>query len=241
MACNENAQNMARTLLIDADDTLWENNIFYLACTAHFVDFLQAKGFEDETIQKTLDATERRMIPIHGYGPRSYRRSLGETCRTLYAERGEVATDYLVERCRAMASLVLRPPMILLPGVDATLEALGVSSRLILVTKGDPVAQQDKIDRSGLAHRFEACHVVPEKEPRHYAEIMAKHGLAHETTWMVGNSPKSDINPAIEAGIGAIWIPHANTWTAEHQEIAYPERVIELPRFSDLTRHFGLD
>ena len=237
---NHRAQHreLARTLLIDADDTLWENNIFYLACTAHLIAFLERQGFAPEAIQETLDTTEHRLIPTYGYGPVSYMRALGEACRQLFVRRGQQASDYVIERCRAMAAPVLRPPIVLLPGVEATLGALRPTSRLILVTKGDMATQQAKIDRSGLAHRFDACHIVPEKEPRHYIEIVAQHGLAPESTWMVGNSPKSDINPAIEAGIGAIWIPHANTWTAEHQAIAYPDRVIELERFSDLTPHF---
>jgi putative hydrolase of the HAD superfamily len=58
---------------------------------------------------------------------------------------------------------------------------------------------------------------------------------------MVGNSPKSDINPALAAGLHAVFIPHGDTWILEHEDLATapaPQRLLVVERFADLRAHF---
>jgi len=130
--------------------------------------------------------------------------------------------------------------MVLLDGVRETLLALRPTSYLVLVTKGDEQAQVEKLARSGLGPLFDRKYVVPEKDANVYREIARELGLNPRCTWMVGNSPKSDINPAIEAGLDAIYVPHAHTWTNEHATLAQPERVTVLGSFADLVPLFGV-
>ncbi|MBU0702463.1 MAG: HAD hydrolase-like protein, partial [Chloroflexi bacterium] len=106
--------------------------------------------------------------------------------------------------------------------------------RLLLLTKGDQEVQEDKLTRSGLGHFFDGVHVVPEKDAQVLRELVDRYGLEPELTWMVGNSPRSDINPALEAGIGAIHVPHSSTWVWEREEIVDPERVVVLNSFGEL-------
>jgi putative hydrolase of the HAD superfamily len=83
--------------------------------------------------------------------------------------------------------------------------------------------------------------VVPEKNEETYAGVIAKHDLNHERTWMAGNSPKSDINPALRAGINAVFIPHDDTWILEHEEVIPcepPQRLLVLTTFKELSEHF---
>ncbi len=229
-----------RTLLVDADDTLWENNIFYLRCTARFKSLLGEHGIAEERSQDTLDRLERGTVQEHGYGPAGYVAAVVATAETLLREAGVELTDELVAEVRRIAEPVRRAPMVLMEGVRETLLALRPSTRLVLVTKGDRPTQLEKVARSGLGPLFDAKHVVPEKDADVYRGIARELGLDPRCTWMVGNSVKSDINPAVEAGLGAILVPHDHTWTAEHAELEHPERVTVLRAFADLLPLFGV-
>jgi len=238
---NETANNeamnngqMKLTLIVDADDTLWENNIYYEQCIADFVAFMEARGFGREEAERTVDTVERERIPQVGYAPEEFARSLVFAYHRLCASHDRPIEDEVADGVWEIGRAVIRYPIVLLDGVAETLTRLSSRCCLLLLTKGDREAQESKLARSGLAHLFDGVHIVPEKDADVIRGLLARYGLRPEQTWMVGNSPRSDINPALEAGIGAIYVPHPNTWTLEHEEIAAPEQVIVLNRFGEL-------
>jgi putative hydrolase of the HAD superfamily len=111
--------------------------------------------------------------------------------------------------------------------------------RLLLVTKGATDEQQRKIDASDLAPHFEHVHIVAEKNVETYRELARRHELAPATTWMIGNSPKSDVAPARAAGMRAVFIPNVNTWALEHAELdADDDGILQLGAFTELLDHF---
>ena len=232
-------RTIQRHLLIDADDTLWENNIYYLRCTAKMTALMASHGLSRAETIAALDAVEQELIPTYGYGPDCYVRALGVTARRLLAGR-HVDVEQVAEAARRCGDLVIEPPTVLLPAVPETLHALRASSQLTLVTKGVERFQRPKLVRSGLEQLFDQVYVVAEKDQAIYEQIVTELGVDRQKTWMIGNSPKSDINPAVAAGLGAIWLPHDHTWTAEHTEVEAPERVTVLQRFGDLVDFFGL-
>ena len=129
----------------------------------------------------------------------------------------------------------------LLPGVEETLAELATRHRLILMTKGNHAEQADKLARSGLAPHFAAVEIVAEKDPATYRQVIVRHELAPHTSWMIGNSPKSDINPALAAGLHAVFLFHKDTWVLEHAEVAVAplgQRLIELDSFAKLCAIF---
>ena len=129
----------------------------------------------------------------------------------------------------------------LLPGVQETLPALAERHRLILMTKGNPEEQSQKLARSGLGEYFTAVEIPHEKNPEAYQTVCTRHSLSCDTTWMIGNSPRSDINPAMAAGINAVFVPHDNTWILEHETLnAAPAgvRLLQVERFAELKEHF---
>ncbi len=133
------------------------------------------------------------------------------------------------------AHKILDRPMELIADVADTLEALGKRHELTLFTKGDPDEQNDKIDRSGLRPRFDHCAVVKEKNREAYVELADIRGFDLNRTWMIGNSPKSDINPALAAGMRAVFVPHVRTWGLEKEEIPEAgENLVVVERFSGL-------
>jgi putative hydrolase of the HAD superfamily len=150
-------------------------------------------------------------------------------------------TPELHGRIRSFAHQIADHPIEVLPGVQETLQYLSERHHVIMMTKGNPAEQSGKVERSGLKEYFSAIEIVAEKDESTYRTAMAKYALEADTTWMVGNSPKSDINPALAAGLHAIFIPHGNTWILEHEEVATApawQRLLVVERFGDLTKHF---
>lgn len=229
---------MKPTLIIDADDTLWENNIFYEECIANFAELMATLGFDQEEAEHTLDEIERERVLRVGYAPQEFARSMVITYERLCEKYDRPVDDEVSGQALEIGRAVMGYPIVLLEGVEETLGWLSERFRLLLLTKGDQAAQEDKVARSGLNRFFDAVHVVPEKDAQVFRDLITEYGLKSEQTWMVGNSPKSDINPAVEAGIGAIYVPHSNTWTLEVVEITVPEQVIVLKRFGDLVTLF---
>jgi putative hydrolase of the HAD superfamily len=229
-----------QTLLIDLDDTLCENNIYFERAIAQFITFLDHKTHSRDEVREVLNQAERDAIVTHGYGLHSFAHSLVDCFERLSVDP---VTPQLHERIKGFAHQIADHPMELIAGVPETLAYLNERKHhLILMTKGSFTEQVDKIERSGLRETFAAIEVVPEKNESMYREITGKYQLAPEFTWMVGNSPKSDINPALAAGMHAIFVPHDQTWILEHEEVAEPrlagQKLLRLTRFSQLQLYF---
>jgi putative hydrolase of the HAD superfamily len=229
---------MKPTLIVDADDTLWENNVYYEQCIAAFADLMVAQGFGWEEAERAVEAVERERIPQVGYAPQEFARSLVIAYQRLCAGHDRPAEGEVSDAVWEIGQAVMGYPIVLLDGVAETLGRLSGRCRLLLLTKGDREAQEDKLVRSGLGHLFDGVHIVPEKDTEVIRGLLAEYGLEPERTWMVGNSPRSDINPALEAGIGAIYVPHPNTWRLEIEEIGGMEQVIVLKCFGELAALF---
>lgn len=227
-----------QTLLIDADDTLWENNIYFERAIAAFTSFLNHHEYTPAEVRQALNLVERETILAHGYGLSSFTRSLVGCYERL--SQGPVTEEHR-EQIREFARAIAVQEIELLPGVEETLAELALRHRLNLMTKGNEAEQADKLARSGLAKHFSAVEIVPEKDPATYREVLARYELSPRTSWMIGNSPKSDINPALAAGLHAVFLFHKDTWVLEHAEVNAPpagQHLIELDAFHRLVEIF---
>jgi putative hydrolase of the HAD superfamily len=232
------AISKSQALLIDADDTLWENNIYFERAIADFISFLNHRERSPAEVREILNDVERECIVSHGYGLHSFAHALVKTFERISVEP---LTDGLHQTIRGFARTIAEQPVQLLPQVAETLQYLAGRHHLILVTKGDVAEQSGKVERSGLKQYFSAVEVVADKTVSAYHEVVGKHKLTSRHTWMVGNSPKSDINPALGAGLNAIFVPHDDTWILEHEDLAPappPSRLLVLKSFAELTNHF---
>ena len=224
------------TLLIDADDTLWENNVYFEQTIEEFLTLLEPFGYPREYARHILNETERRNIRQHGYGVRSFGRSLEETYMKLAGHQAERST---VENIHHRVEELERTPPNVLDGVLETLDYLAGRHRLILFTKGEAAEQAAKVERSGLQIHFDAIEIVPEKDAATYRLLVNRHHVVKSHGWMIGNSPRSDINPALEAGLNAVFIPHHATWALEHEEVrSGAGRLLILTSFRALREHF---
>lgn len=228
---------MPGNLIFDADDTLWENNVLFERAVELFIDHLSHPNLSKEQVRARLDEIETVNCKQFGYGVRTFESSLGECLAELRDGQPVSDTD------RAVLSSACAPirehAIELIDGVAETLRWLGDRHHLFLLTKGDRTEQTAKIDASGLADLFVDIAVVEEKETPVYRDFVTERGLRPENTWMIGNSPRSDIWPALEAGLGAVLVPHPMTWSLEMRDIPSDhENFRTVTPFSALGQHF---
>lgn len=228
---------MRQHLIIDADDTLWENCIYFEDAFDRFVSYLAHSTLNPDEIRAILDEIEVANAKVHGYGSLNFGRNL-QQCYQRLAERTVHPDD--LETVRSFATQILEAPLEIFEGVPETLEYLASRHDLTLYTKGHPEEQKLKIDRSGLGVWFGHTAIVKEKDVASYRLLVESRSLPPARTWMIGNSPKSDVNPALEAGLNAVFIPHTTTWTLERAELRAPGpgQLLVIEKFSDLRSVF---
>jgi putative hydrolase of the HAD superfamily len=226
-------------LLIDADDTLWENNIYFERAIERFIGILDHEHLTPAEVRTIFDEVEVAHRATHGYGARAFARSLRETFVRLTEGHATAAEADEVER---LGLDILGTTIEPLPGVVPTLERLREHHHLYLVTKGEYEEQRLKIEASSMEPLFDGVIITHEKSPETYHDAVASLALDRARTWMIGNSPRSDINPALEAGINAVFIPHPYTWRLEEADVpeAAPQgrQLLRLAAFSQLVDVF---
>jgi putative hydrolase of the HAD superfamily len=223
-------------LIVDADDTLWENNIYFERAFDEFVAFLNHSSLTPVEVRDVLDAIESANAKIHGYGSLNFARNLRQTYERLCERRIE---ERDLRTAMSFAERILEYPMEVIDGVEETLAYLAARHDLTLFTKGHPDEQRLKVDRSGLGRYFNHTAIVKEKDAAAYRKLVKERAMDPALVWMIGNSPKSDVNPALEAGLNAVFIPHAHTWVLEKEEIRAVEgRLLVLERFAQLREQF---
>lgn len=213
------------TVGLDADDTLWHNETIFRLTHKRFVALLS--DFADEaTLETRLAEVEKRNLRLYGYGVKGFTLSMIETAMEL--TDGAVSTT-VIREILAVGREMLTEPVEPLPGVDNALHALSKRYRLVLVTKGDLLHQEQKLAASGLGDLFQAVEIVSEKDASTYTRVFNRHGTGPEQAVMAGNSMRSDILPALQAGAYAALVPYPLIWAHEMADAPSGE-----PRFAEL-------
>ena len=202
------------TIAFDADDTLWHNERFFQDSQRRFAELLSA--FADEgMVEAELLSAERRNVGFYGFGVKGFTLSMLETATTL---AGDDLPPSVIREILDLGKAMLEHPVELLPGVVDALRRLGDDYTLLVVTKGDLFDQERKLVQSGLADHFAHVEIVSDKTQETYRRVFDRHGHGPQRALMVGNSLKSDVLPALEAGSWAVHVPHELTWALEHAE-----------------------
>ncbi|WP_084398399.1 HAD family hydrolase [Henriciella aquimarina] len=202
------------TIGFDADDTLWHNESIFRLTQEQFHSMLADYADPGHVGDKLL-AAERRNIGLYGFGVKGFTLSMIETAIEVTGGKVPASTiKEILEAGRAMLS----HPVETLPGVHDTLEAVAPDYSLILITKGDLFDQERKLAQSGLGDYFDGVEIVSDKTADVYARIFGQTEGGPDAAMMVGNSLKSDVIPAIEAGSWGVHVPHDLTWDLEHAE-----------------------
>jgi putative hydrolase of the HAD superfamily len=219
------------TIGLDADDTLWHNETVFRLTQARFLDLLT--DHDNAEIEARLAEVERRNLRLYGYGVKGFTLSMIETAMEMC---GGDPPPGAIREILAAGREMLAHPVETLPGVDEALARLSERYRLVLVTKGDLLDQERKLAASGLGELFAAVEIVSEKDRGTYDRVFSRHGTGAHQAVMVGNSMKSDVLPALEAGAFAVHIPYAVTWAHEladppeaHDRYGALQRIDDLP------------
>ena len=202
------------TIAFDADDTLWHNERFFQDSQQRFAELLDSFADAD-AVASALLAAERRNVGFYGFGVKGFTLSMLETATTL---AGDDLPASAVREILSLGKTMLEHPVEILPGVIDTLDALHGDYTLMVITKGDLFDQERKLVQSGLADRFAHVEIVSDKTSQTYRNLFDRHGHGAGRAAMIGNSLKSDVLPALEAGSWAVHVPHDLTWALEHAD-----------------------
>lgn len=236
---NENKSKFENIKLwiFDADDTLWESGLYFRRAEEDFIALMQSMGFEPEELRPEIHRRDIERLSHTGYGARPYMKTL----KLILEEKSELVTPYMVDSLEYISNCLLHHPLVLLPGVLASLEKFyGDGRRMIVYTMGEEDHQMDKFNRSGISEYFEHCTIVPMKTKETMMELLASAGIAPDEACMIGNSPRSDINPAIACGVNAIYLERPFTWQAEQIEFAEPGLVTTVTDLQEIVSLTGL-
>ena len=218
-------------ICLDADDTLWHNMRHFNATEDALLDMLRPFS-QAQVTRERLIACETRNLPLYGYGAKGFTLSMIETAVDL---AGDAVTGAMIEEILAAGRALLAHPVELFDGVEDTLRALAAMAPLVLVTKGDLLHQESKLAASGLGDLFSGIEIVSDKKADTFRALFKRHGIDAHRTVMAGDSMRSDILPALEAGAWAAFIPQDGAWS--HETAAAPDthpRFVQLERLGQL-------
>ena len=218
------AKNLT-TIGFDADDTLWQNERFFRLTQERFAELLR-DYVDDNHLHRRLLEAERRNLGHYGFGIKGFTLSMIETA--IEVSDGKVPATVISELIAAGQDM-LSHPIELLPHAREAVEEISATHRVLLITKGDLLDQERKLAQSGLGDLFDGVEIVSHKTTATYHDIFKRHGEGPAWSMMVGNSLRSDVRPAIEAGGWGVFVAHDLTWELEHEDA--PE---DAPRYRAL-------
>jgi len=203
---------MITTIAFDADDTLWHNERFFKLTKESFAGLL-ADYADADHLEERLLAAEKRNLSRYGFGIKGFTLSMIETAIEVSgADLPASVIRTILDAGRDM----LDHPVELFEGVGEAVDRLSKTHKLVIVTKGDLFHQERKIAASGIADYFTGIEIVSEKSPDTYRSVFNRYANGPQAGLMIGNSLKSDVIPAIEAGGWGVYVPHELTWVIEH-------------------------
>ena len=217
-------------VFLDADDTLWENEIYYREAKRRFALLLSSYA-QEEKVMEIFNGFQEENIPVFGYGAKTCMTGFTDTAAdlcggnipgTIYSSIKEICKDLFWHEVK------------IIDGVTDTLEALSGRFSLVVATKGDMMEQERKFRESGLEKYFSGFEVMQDKDERNYSALARKYGLSPSGIVMAGNSVRSDIVPVVSVGGTAIHVPHELVWEHEAMDMPQSDRVIEVQSIRDL-------
>ena len=201
----------------DADDTLWVNETYFRDTEEKFATLLEQYETKNK-IDQELFKMEIKNLDLYGYGIKGFMLSMVESALELSNNQISQAT---LLKILNLGKAMLTHPVELLDGVEKVLKQLDGKYRLIVLTKGDLLDQEKKLERSGISEYFHHVEVLSDKKEKNYKNLLEHLEISVDEFLMIGNSLKSDVLPLVNIGARAIHVPFHTTW--KHEEVAPPK------------------
>lgn len=217
-------------VLLDADDTLWENEVYFRSAEHRLGEILESWADRDEVAERLL-ATEHNNIPLYGFGAKAFVLSMLETALEVSDHQiGQAAVTEII----ALGKSILSQPVEFLEDVELVVHEIAQRWPIVVVTKGDLIHQEAKIMQSGLAHLFRSIEIVAEKDVAAFTRICDRYSVSPTDIVMVGNSVRSDIIPVLDLGGYAVHVPYEHAWAFEIADLPQHPRLREAQGFADV-------
>jgi putative hydrolase of the HAD superfamily len=202
-------------VIFDGDDTLWSSEQLYDVARSQARDIVSKSGFDGARWEERERVVDVQNVAKYRYSTQRFPSSCIQAYEELCSSTGRAVEQPIAEQILRTAQSVFERDPPLVPGARETLALLrSQGARLALLTKGDHELQLRRVERSGLREFFHIIRIVPEKSPEIIREVVAALGVDAGSAWMVGNSMRSDVVPAMSAGLRTVRIP-AHVW--EHE------------------------
>ncbi len=223
------------TLIFDGDDTLWQTMPLYTRSKRRFFAFMENLGFEREEVEAIFERQDAKNVDHWGFTVERFRQSMVQVLQEFLLVRGEIPRPQQIEQVSHIATSVSRNQTRPVAGAHATLRVLNTKYRMILLTKGEYALQERRVSESGFADLFKTVFIVERKDRSSFERICEDLALDVKSTWSIGDSLRSDIKPALAAGLGGFWIPQ-KTWSYENDVEEHHRRLMRLKTISELPR-----
>jgi putative hydrolase of the HAD superfamily len=227
------AGSMYSTIIFDGDDTLWRTMPLYTAAKQRFFALTANLGFDAKCVEEEFEARDMENVSAWGFTVERFRRSMVETYEAFARRQGKSPTLRIEQRISQVATSVVRNKTRPMPRAKEVLRALHGRWRLVLLTKGEYALQERRVAESGFNEFFERTVIVEHKNRETFLQVVRELDATPERTWSVGDSLRSDIMPALEAGLNAVWIPQ-ETWGYESAELIDEHRILQARTIREL-------
>jgi putative hydrolase of the HAD superfamily len=223
------------TVIFDGDDTLWDTMPIYTRAKRRFFSLMQRRGFDRRKVEKFFDERDANNVALWGFSRKRFRMSMLGTYDHFRRHASSGGVSGIREEIANLSDKVFVEAAGTTPYAGQVLSLLGLTCRLILLTMGDRAVQKQRLETSRLKNYFDEIVIVSHKDADTFRRLVLKHHLPPSQTWSVGNSLRSDINPALVAGLRAIWVPR-RTWSYEDEQSIQRAGVVRISSLRSVPR-----
>jgi putative hydrolase of the HAD superfamily len=223
-------------VIFDGDDTLWETQLFYVHAKKRFFRQMERLGFDVIEAEQRFERIDIDNVRLLGFSKGRFPKSMSETYQALSMDYQKPVDKHIKKQVEMIGYSAFGKKPRVFSGVTEVLGTLRATQlKIILATKGDQGVQQEKISSSNLRSYFDHIYIFPGKGERDLKRIVNECNLDPKVSWSIGNSMKSDINPALKIGMTAIWIPR-RTWGFEEEEPFDKQRLFKARSIKEVPR-----
>lgn len=222
-APSPHAMDRKPVLIFDGDDTLWRTMPLYGQAKKSFFQLMRLQGFSTKKVEAHFEKVDRSNVKTLGFSMRRFGISMQQTYRHFSRLARRPVRRSVDRKILAIRDHLFEAQPKLVPFAKNVLQSLASKNRLVLLTKGTTTIQRHRVSTSGLSHFFEKIFIVKHKDNDTFEEVLQSLKIKPGNAWSVGDSLRSDINPALRRGLNAIWIPNAN-WKYEEDVLFQSQR-----------------